>query len=116
MYDGSLVRKLVALALLLAVGCSERHVDRVSLGDKTFADVCARCHGQDGHGGVVAAGQAAPRDLTDPAWQSALGDGQIEAVIRTGRGTMPGFQRALSPDQIEAVVAKVRRLKKGQTP
>ena len=110
------MRKLIVLAALLAVGCSERQIDHVALGDKAFANVCARCHGQDGRGGVVTAGQAAPRDLTDPAWQSALGDGQIEAVIRTGRGTMPGFQRALSADQIQAVVAKVRRLKRGQTP
>jgi mono/diheme cytochrome c family protein len=113
-YDGRLVRKLFALIAL--AGCSEREVDHVALGDATFASVCARCHGQDGHGGVVAPGQAAPRDLTDPAWQSALGDGQIEAIVRTGRGTMPAFQKALSADQIQGVVGKVRRLKRGQTP
>lgn len=105
------MRRILVLVVLAA--CSEKSVNYADVGDKTYADVCARCHGQDGRGGVVAPGQAAPRDLTDPAWHAALGDGQIEAIIRTGRGTMPGFQSALSSEQIEAVVAKVRRLKGG---
>lgn len=101
------------LLLVLLVGCRPSSSDPVRLGDETFANVCARCHGQDGRGGVAAQNGARPRDLTDPAWQASLGDGQIEAIIRTGRGTMPGFQSALSSEQIEAVVAKVRRLKGG---
>lgn len=114
MYDGDLVRWSFVLVVLAACSVAPT-VNYTDLGDKTYADVCARCHGQDGRGGLVAPGQAAPRDLTDPAWQSALGDGQIEAIVRTGRGTMPGFQSALSAAQIEAVVAKVRRLKGGVT-
>jgi mono/diheme cytochrome c family protein len=106
------VWRLVILWALSA--CSEPTVDEVALGDDTFGNVCARCHGQDGRGGVAAPGALRPRDLTDPAWQASIGDGQIEAIIRTGKpglNSMPAFQPALSNARIRAVVAKVRRLK-----
>jgi len=91
-------------------------VDGVKLGDETFANVCARCHGQDGTGGVAAPGTLRPRDLSDPAWQASMGDGQIEAIIIAGRTVMPPFQSALSHERIQAVVNKVRRLVKKGTP
>lgn len=94
--------------------CSEPSVDAVRLGDETFSSVCARCHGQDGRGGVPTNG-IRPRDLTDPSWQASLGDGQIEAIILTGRGTMPAFKSALSHDRVQAVVAKIRRLQLERT-
>jgi mono/diheme cytochrome c family protein len=108
------VWKLFVLCVL--VSCREPEVDMVTLGDETFANVCARCHGQDGKGGVVATNGIRPRDLTDPAWQGSLGDGQIEAIIRTGRGAMPAFQPALSNARIRSVVTKVRRLQRKGSP
>lgn len=104
--------RLLLCSLFLA--CSKPSVDTVALGDETFANVCARCHGQDGRGGVATNG-IRPRDLTDPAWQGSLGDGQIEAIILSGRGTMPAFKTTLSADRIQAVVAKVRRLQLQRT-
>ncbi len=98
------------------VACSESAPDETRLGDETFANVCARCHGQDGTGGVPAANGVRPRDLTDPAWQASIGDGQIEAIIRTGKAPMPAFQSALSNAGIRSVVAKVRRLSRKGTP
>jgi mono/diheme cytochrome c family protein len=104
--------RIVLCGFLLA--CSEQAVDTVALGDQTFANVCARCHGQDGRGGVPTNG-VRPRDLADPAWQGSLGDGQIEAIILGGRGTMPAFKSTLSHDRVQAVVAKVRRLQLQRT-
>lgn len=100
------------IVLVVLVACSERTVDTVALGDEIFANLCARCHGQDGKGGVPATNGVRPRDLTDPYWQASLGDGQLEAVILVGRATMPGFQRTLSHQGVQAVVGKVRRLRR----
>ena len=102
----------LAIALCTLVACSDSAVDEVKLGDETFANVCARCHGQDGKGGVPATNGVRPRDLTEPAWQSSLGDGQIEALILIGKPPMPAFAGALSSDRIQSVVSKVRRLGK----
>ena len=100
------------IILYALVACGEPAVDETKLGDDTFASVCARCHGQDGTGGVAATNGVRPRDLTDPAWHLSIGDGQIEAIIRTGKSSMPAFQPALSNASIRSVVAKVRRLRK----
>lgn len=98
--------------LYLLAACGERSVDEIKLGDEVFANVCARCHGQDGRGGLAAQNGVRPRDLTDPYWHASVGDGQIEAIIRTGKTVMPAFQPALSNESIRAVVGKVRRLRK----
>lgn len=103
------------LLLLCTLVCCSDAVDEIKLGDDAFANVCARCHGQDGTGGVAATNGVRPRDLTDPAWQASLGDGQIEAVIRIGKPPMPAFQPALSNAGIRSVVAKVRRLRRKET-
>ena len=102
--------------VLGAVVACAAPVDVVKLGDETFANVCARCHGQDGTGGVAVLGTVQPRDLSDPAWQASVGDGQIEAIIITGKTVMPAFQSALSHARIQAVVKKVRRLVRKETP
>jgi mono/diheme cytochrome c family protein len=80
-------------------------------GEATFRDVCARCHGQDGTGGVaVAPDGVRPRDLTESAWQQRISDAEIETVIRAGRPPMPAFHGVLTDEQIRAVAGKVRRL------
>jgi mono/diheme cytochrome c family protein len=79
-------------------------------GEATFREVCARCHGQDGTGGMpVAPDGVRPRDFTDEAWQHAISDAEIETVIRTGRPPMPAFHGVLTDEQIRAVAARVRR-------
>jgi mono/diheme cytochrome c family protein len=79
-------------------------------GEATFRDVCARCHGQDGTGGVaVAPDGVRPRDFTDGAWQHQITDAEIETLIRVGRPPMPAFHGVLTDGQIRAVAGKVRR-------
>jgi mono/diheme cytochrome c family protein len=63
---------------------------------------CARCHGQDGQGGVgpKLAGGAVVRAFPDPAAQIRL--------VEDGEGSMPSFKGKLSRAQIEDVVAYTR--------
>jgi mono/diheme cytochrome c family protein len=67
---------------------------------------CARCHGQDGQGGVgpKLAGGAVVRAFPDPADQIRL--------VEDGEGSMPSFKGKLSRAEIEDVVSYTRtRLK-----
>jgi mono/diheme cytochrome c family protein len=63
---------------------------------------CARCHGQDGQGGVgpKLAGGAVVRAFPDPADQIRL--------VEDGEGSMPSFKSTLSRAEIEDVVAYTR--------
>ena len=63
---------------------------------------CARCHGQDGQGGVgpKLAGGAVVSAFPDPADQIRL--------IEDGEGLMPSFKGKLSRTEIEDVVAYTR--------
>lgn len=85
--------------------------------EANFANICARCHGAEGSGGVpITPGGNRPRDLTDPVWQSSVSDAQIETTIVTGKDPMPAFHAVLTSEQIKALVGKVRRLRKGAPP
>src|SRR5436190_24228219 len=63
---------------------------------------CARCHGQDGQGGVgpKLAGGAVVSAFPDPADQVRL--------VEDGQGAMPSFKGELSQAQIADVVAYTR--------
>jgi mono/diheme cytochrome c family protein len=63
---------------------------------------CARCHGQDGQGGVgpELAGGAVVQAFPDPADEIRL--------VEDGEGVMPSFKGDLSRAQIEDVVAYTR--------
>lgn len=104
----------VALSLAFVAACSTGNTapDRAALGDETFRNTCARCHGETGKGGLpMTPDGTKPRDFTDPAWQASRTDVDIEYIVRHGKAPMPAFKDVLTPDQITAVVAKVRRLK-----
>jgi mono/diheme cytochrome c family protein len=106
----------IVCSWLLVVACSSNQaapVNDVALGDETFGSICAKCHGEQGRGGVpTTPGVPAPRDLGDPAWQASRSDADIARTIREGKLPMPAFNAVLTPDQIRAVVGKVRRLKR----
>lgn len=67
---------------------------------------CMKCHGTMGAGDGPQAAMTHPRDLTDPAWQTATTDEAIARIIREGRGRMPGF--ALPATTIDTLVRLVR--------
>jgi mono/diheme cytochrome c family protein len=53
---------------------------------------CAMCHGAagDGKGDLVADMHLTMKDLTDPAVQKSMTDGQLFYTIKNGKGKMPG--------------------------
>jgi mono/diheme cytochrome c family protein len=72
-------------------------------GWRQYMVACARCHGDDAVGGVMA-----------PDLRTAISKGMSAAtfseVVTTGRRDkgMPGFQETLTPDQVGALHAYVR--------
>jgi mono/diheme cytochrome c family protein len=68
--------------------------DAIAAGKKTFATVCAACHGAEGKGGIVLSviedkGGTQPPDLTDDKWDHGSSDGEIFTVIK--KGVAPDF-------------------------
>ena len=68
--------------------------DSIAAGKKTFATVCASCHGNEGKGGIVLSviedkGGTQPPDLTDAKWDHGSSDGEIFTVVK--KGVAPDF-------------------------
>ena len=74
-------------------------------GAQIYADVCSRCHGLNGGGGIGTA-------LSDPEFQAAYDDKTLFAMISQGRIASPmiGWGKILSPDQINQLVQYIRTL------
>ena len=104
--------------LVFAGGCrSSKASQPADDGEETFRNICAKCHGQTGSGGLpLTPGGPAPRNLTDPAWHATRTDAQLEEFISEGKNPMPAFKTLLTHEQIHAVVGKVRRLRKDRQP
>lgn len=102
----------IALAVLAAAAltsaCERIHPRGQVNSTELYQQLCARCHGANGSGGVANNTGPAPRDFRSAAWQEHRTDAQIKATIRTGRGSlMPGFP-AMSDAQLDALVSVVR--------
>jgi mono/diheme cytochrome c family protein len=88
-------------------------------GRSLFLRHCSSCHGRGGKGDGPAAGYGVeiPDDLTDPARQDRLSDGEIFWKIANGRRldaeiVMPSFSREISSEADRwRVVAFVRSLR-----
>ena len=68
--------------------------DSIAAGKKTFASVCASCHGNEGKGGIVLSviedkGGTQPPDLTDDKWDHGSSDGEIFNIVK--KGVAPDF-------------------------
>jgi mono/diheme cytochrome c family protein len=107
-------RGSVCLAIALAAACGSSNASQpVDDGEETFRNICAKCHGQTGSGGLpLTPGGPSPRDFTDPSWQTTRTDAELEQFIREGKNPMPAFKTLLTADQIRAVIGKVRRFRK----
>ena len=100
-----IVTLVVALGFVVALFANEPSgggAARSGPGYDVYLANCARCHGQDGQGGVgpKLAGGAVVKAFPDPADQIRL--------VEDGEGTMPSFKNRLSTAQIEDVVAYTR--------
>src|SRR5256886_14321662 len=110
-----IVTLVVALAFIVALFANEPGggsgaTAKSGPGYDVFLANCARCHGQDGTGGV---GPKLAGVVT-----GASPDAQQEiAVVRDGLAGMPSFKNDLSAAQIQDVVAYTRsQLKKRVAP
>jgi mono/diheme cytochrome c family protein len=78
-----------------------------------FAQACAKCHAEDGSGGLPTVPNGPrPADLRAAEWQRSRADAEIVAAIKDGRGAMPPFADVLTTDQISALASYVRTLKR----
>ena len=98
-------RALVAVLLssVVVVGCSESLEGK--FGAELYRAGCARCHAEDGSGGI---GPAIGTADSNAALE--LSDDQIRGVIQVGPGRMPAFERQLTDEQIDSLVAYLREL------
>ncbi|HEY4103994.1 MAG TPA: cytochrome c [Polyangiaceae bacterium] len=106
-------RALSVCALLFAASACRRatateNADVNQDAERIFANVCSRCHGIDGKGGIAAGGANAPRNFCDSAFQANRSDDDLKAVIRKGKSAMPAFGEAFSESDLTGLVHKLR--------
>jgi mono/diheme cytochrome c family protein len=63
--------------------------ESIAAGQKSYATLCAGCHGKDAKGGVILSviedrGGTQPPDLTDDKWDHGSSEGEIFTVIKKG--------------------------------
>jgi mono/diheme cytochrome c family protein len=86
----------------------------VERGEEIYVDRCEICHGPFGRGPAEAAGVTKPpRDLSEPSFQKANSDRQIETIALHGRGSMPGIPGLHGRPDLGALIAFVRVLSPG---
>ena len=100
----------MVLAFGAATSCkrSQAQEDTRAEADKTFAMVCARCHGPDGGGVGLTPSVTPPRNFRDAAFQKERSDEDLARAIRDGKGGMPPFQSVYTPEQIAGLVQVIR--------
>ena len=96
----------VAVAVALGLGACGGDSESAGSGEQIYADNCARCHGDEGQGGVgpQLGGGAVAENLSMQE--------QVD-IIRNGEGGMPGWEGELSREEIDAV-ARYEREELGQ--
>lgn len=106
---GTTGRAIVIAALLVAAPGCKRSDDAVT-GRDLFTNACARCHSNDGSGGLpIYNGGPSPRKFRDAQFQSSVTDEQIRLTIVNGKGTgMPAFGTMFTDSQLRALVGEVR--------
>jgi mono/diheme cytochrome c family protein len=75
-----------------------------------YAQMCARCHGSDGHGDAELKKTLPVRDFHDPAFLARASTEEIVRVVMAGKGQMPAFGGSLSLPKMQALSGYVRRL------
>jgi len=68
-----------------------------------------RCHGTVGRGDGPEGARLGARDLGDPAWQDAMSDERLRAVVTGGSGDMPAFD--LPDSTLDDLVGLIRKMR-----
>jgi mono/diheme cytochrome c family protein len=88
---------------------------QLAMGETTFKQICAACHGDTGKGDGAAAVALDPKpaDFTDPAHSSYYSDmGRLHIIKNGVEGTgMVGWASTLNEEQIQSVYQFVRSLR-----
>lgn len=105
----------IAIGVILACAplssaCEKRAAARVVDGRQLFASVCARSHGEDGHGGLpLWDGGPSPRNFREHAFHAAHSDADLKKIITGGKGEgMPAFGATFDEAQLAALVDHLR--------
>ena len=101
---------LIAAAVLVLGVASARADDDDELGQDTFNNKCATCHGKDGKAKTEMGLKLKTRDLTQKDSWKTITDATIEKQVRNGTAdqNMPAFAEKLSAEEIKAVIKYVR--------
>ena len=76
------------------------------LGELTWQQNCAQCHGPIGHGDGPTGPLVKAPDLTRADWQTKTSDAEMADQIRNGKGLMPKF--ALPDAAVAALIVRIR--------
>ena len=97
-------------AVTLAAACTNDAGPAIPVDPATiYTQMCARCHGLEGHGDPQLKLTMPMRDFSDPAVR-ALSNDDLERVIMSGRKQMPPFGGLLSLPKLQSVSGYVKRL------
>ena len=95
------------LAYVMSLSGRKLEAGDVGAGKQKFAELCAACHGPDGHGNPV---MGAP-NLTDSTWLHGGSLGAVRETIEKGRtGTMPAHVARLGETRVKLLAAYVLSL------
>ena len=108
----------MAVALVGATGCKRSQAMEETpsaRGRELFRNVCSRCHGAEGTGGLaIYPGAPTPRNFHDHAFQSSHTDEQIKQTIINGKPPgMPPFGTMFDDKDLAAIIKYVRSLDPG---
>jgi mono/diheme cytochrome c family protein len=103
---------LASALVLFAVGCTTTDAGPAVPVDPAaiYGQMCARCHGAEGHGDPQLKQTMPIRDFSDPEFRARAKNEDIEQVIMAGKNLMPAFGGTLSMPKIQALTGIVRKL------
>jgi cytochrome c553 len=116
----TIMKKIIILAAVfgLAAAINASAADA----KENYANLCAKCHGEDGKGATKMGEKLGIKDFTDAKVQDAFKDEQAIKSIKEGKKSddgrtlmkpfVTGVDTPLSDDEVKALVAYVRAFKK----
>jgi mono/diheme cytochrome c family protein len=106
------VKRVLLLAVVLALGACKGMKGEVPSrrdGERLFAAVCAKCHGEEGRGGIATDGGPPPRNFHDATFHATHTDAQlVDTIIKGKNNFMPAFGATFTDAQMQAIVAHIR--------
>lgn len=100
---------LILPATLVACNAMKGEVPSRRDGERLFAAVCAKCHGEEGRGGIASDGGPPPRNFHDATFHATHTDEQLrDTIIKGKNNAMPAFGATFTDAQMRAIIAHVR--------